>query len=93
MPEQLTSNHFRPALGESIPVAGGPPIVLREIELHPHQGGPRPEPFSLVFAGPSAPLLAQGTYTLAIPTLGDIEVFLVPIGPGADGMRYEAVFN
>lgn len=60
--------------------------------LQPH--APRPEPFSLVFAGPREPRLVQGTYGLAHEALGKLEVFLVPIAYAADGgLLYEAVFN
>lgn len=51
------------------------------------------EQFSLVFAGPASPWLQQGTYTLIHPQLFELALFLVPIGPGKDGMRYEAVFS
>ena len=37
--------------------------------------------------------LPQGTYPMEHETLGRLEVFLVPLGPDAQGMRYEAVFN
>ena len=53
----------------------------------------REEPFSLVLAGPRAPLLPQATYALRHPVLGAIEVFLVPIGQDAESSRYEATFN
>ena len=35
----------------------------------------------------------QGIYKIAHPDIRNIEVFLVPIGPDAKGMRYEAVFS
>jgi hypothetical protein len=50
------------------------------------------DPFSLMFNGPREPLLAQGTYRLSHPALGEFELFIVPIGQDADGTRYEAVF-
>lgn len=53
----------------------------------------REEPFSLVLAGPRAPLLPQATYALRHPALGAVEVFLVPIGQDAESTRYEATFN
>jgi hypothetical protein len=54
-------------------------------------GAPR-EPFSLLFVGPADPALAQATYLLTHAVLGELAVFLVPVGRDADGMRYEAVF-
>jgi hypothetical protein len=35
----------------------------------------------------------QAIYAMRHPTLGALDVFLVPIGPDAVGMRYQAVFN
>jgi hypothetical protein len=49
--------------------------------------------FSALFRGPIRPVLPQRIYRLTNETLGTLELFLVPIGPDADGMRYEAVFN
>lgn len=55
--------------------------------------GPRRAPFSLIFRGPLAPVLPQRIWPLEHAALGRLEIFLVPIGPDASGMRYEAVFN
>jgi hypothetical protein len=35
----------------------------------------------------------QGTYRLEHDELGVLEIFLVPLGADAVGMRYEAIFN
>ena len=51
------------------------------------------ECFSLLFLGPESPLLRQGLHSLEHPTLGTLDLFLVPIGKGARGVSYEAVFN
>ena len=51
------------------------------------------EPFVLTFNGPPAPLLGQSIYPLAHRELGEIEIFLVPVGCDAAGVRYEAVFG
>ena len=51
-------------------------------------------PFSLVFRSTRPDFHApQGCWLLRHATLGNVEVFLVPIGPDASGMCYEAVFN
>jgi hypothetical protein len=51
-------------------------------------------PFSLVFRGPMEPVLQQQIYRLECEGLVEsLDLFLVPIGPDANGMRYEAVFN
>lgn len=50
--------------------------------------------YSLVFRSPVRDrYAAQGTYRLAQESLGAMDVFLVPLGPDAQGMRYEAIFN
>lgn len=50
------------------------------------------DPFSLTFLQTDGPLLAQGTYPMSHPTLGAFELFVVPVGRDARGVRYEAVF-
>lgn len=50
------------------------------------------DPFSLIFrTAPGAPL-PQRTYRVEHDEIGVHDIFLVPIGPDRDGMRYEAIF-
>ena len=49
--------------------------------------------FSIVFRGDSELNLEQQIYHISQDTLGDMELFIVPIGPDDKGMRYEAVFT
>ena len=51
------------------------------------------EQFSLVFTCAALPWLRQGTYTLFHPELTEVVLFLVPIGPVGEEMRYESVFS
>ncbi len=51
------------------------------------------QPFALLFRGPMEPVLEQQVYALEHVGMGTMELFLVPIGPDDDGMRYEAVFT
>jgi len=85
--ETLTAADFAPHLHERFAVspAGGPPLALELAEVTGAGG----RPFSLVFRGPSEPLLPQRIHRLEHPTLGALDLFLVPIGPG----RYEAIFT
>ena len=53
---------------------------------------PRRGQFSIVFRGPRTPILPQRIYRVAHPEIGDFDLFVVPIGPDGQGMRYEAVF-
>ncbi len=50
-------------------------------------------PFSLIFTAPSPPILAQGMRHLTHDSLGELELFLVPLQPDAGGGRYQAIFN
>jgi hypothetical protein len=95
----LTCNDFAGRVGERFDVAGGegPALVVELIEASESSeaGGPGPEgqerqQFSLVFRG--SPGLPQATYRLSHAELGDVDIFLVPIGPDGDGMKYEAAF-
>ncbi len=51
------------------------------------------EAFSLFFHGPRDRLLPQKTYKLKHDRLGELDIFLVPVGQDRDGCEYEAVFN
>lgn len=75
-----------------------PPIVLRLEEAAPTRRDPAGEPadgrpFSLLFRGPTAPVLGQGMHDLDNPNLSLPGIFLVPLGPEGDGQLYQAVFN
>ena len=51
-------------------------------------------PFSLVFHAPGGELYPQQTFTVRHSKLGELAIFLVPLGPQQDGtMAYEAVFS
>jgi hypothetical protein len=91
----LTAADFEPLLGDPFIVAGIEPVT--RLELRSVDEGRRAfdhrRSFSLVFVGPEAPTLSQGTWPLVHDAFGRIELFLVPIGPGPDRPRYEAVFT
>lgn len=51
------------------------------------------EPFALIFRGPCEPVLVQRIYRIEGGSLEPLEIFIVPVGPDAEGMRYEAIFS
>ena len=53
----------------------------------------RQEVFSLFFHGPPTPFMSQGIHKLNHSHLGELELFLVPVGRDKDGFQYEAAFN
>ena len=100
MPETLTVETFAAHLEEPFAIDLGTeiePLVLTLIEAEPIETGQdlgaRRAPFSLVFRGPGELVLDQRIYPLDNEALGRLEIFLVPIGPDDEGMRYESVFN
>ena len=50
-------------------------------------------PFSLVFRGPADAAVGQQTCGFRHAQLGQFDLFIVPLGPDAEGMRYEAVIS
>lgn len=95
MIENLTRSHFAPHVGDTFTAtAGGTNVPLVLMEAKPlgtalREGGA----FSLSFAGPTSPLLAQATYPLRHAMLGATEIFIVPVGRNKEGVVYEAVFT
>jgi len=49
--------------------------------------------FSVIFRGDNDRVLQQQIYRISNDTLGEMDLFIVPIGPDEQGMRYEAVFS
>ena len=86
---------FAPHLHTTFEVGTGPgtglSLELLEVERGPAH--PRALMFSLLFRGPGAPLLPQNIYRLKHPVLGELDLFLVPVGQDEKGTSYQAVFN
>jgi|SRR5579872_1543848 len=72
---------------------GGEEVALELISVTEIDSAPRQEQFSVMFRGPNAPSLKQQMHPLRHDKLGDLTLFLVPVGPDSEGLRYEAVFN
>ena len=92
MLESLTADSFRPRLREHFKLQlddGRLDLELVEVAEFDAGGRAGRAPFSIVFRGPADPALAQGIWKLENDRLGELELFLVPIGPG----QYEAVFT
>ena len=66
-------------------------VTLRAVTTGP--SGPARDPFSLLFVGGPTPPAPQGIFTLGHDALGALDIFIVPLGPDAEGQRYEAVFS
>jgi hypothetical protein len=91
----LTPGDFEPHLGEdfSLRNAAGE-FSLRLVEIRKLGAAKRAGgAFALEFAARADRVLPQATYPLEHRTLGTLALFLVPLGPKAAGMIYEAVFT
>ncbi len=97
----LTKEDFKQALEQKfvLHAGGGETLELSlaavtDLDLQaPKSERVRSEPFSLLFHGPATPWARQHTYRLHNQTLGDLDVFLVPLGVSGKQMQYEAVFT
>ncbi len=97
MLESLTKESWSEHLWTSFELTGEGsatlPLVLVEITALGSGAAGRRDPYSLVFRGPPAPILPQRIYRIRHGRMGELEIFLVPIGPDGEGMRYEAIFT
>ena len=102
MLDRFTLETFSPHLGEtySLYADGADPWPLTLVEAtdlqssgHAPAADAQRAPFSVVFRGPTTPVAPQRIYPVEHPSIGRVELFLVPIGPDGQGMRYEAVFT
>jgi hypothetical protein len=95
----LTLETFQGRVGETfrVPLSGAViELSLASVErLTEGEGEVRERtPFSLLFrGGPPNRFLPQRTYEIEHDGLGTVHIFLVPLGPDKEGMRYEAVFT
>lgn len=95
--ETLTKDHFAAHVGDEFRLRSGESIVVltvRTVDGADTRWDPAGrEAFSVLFGGPPGPALPQAIYRIEHELLGDLDLFLVPLGPDADGQRYEAVFT
>lgn len=96
MIESITHESFESIVGDSVDLRTGDSdfqAVVKSVSLlhaSPSQGR---QPFSVVLQSKDTENHGQRTYRLSHPDLGDHELFLVPIGEGDEGVRYEMIFN
>ncbi|MGZ8812095.1 MAG: DUF6916 family protein [Thermoanaerobaculia bacterium] len=51
------------------------------------------DPFNLIFLGPADRVLPQRTYRFTHDVVGELDIFIVPVGRDEEGTEYEAVFT
>ncbi|MFD9901590.1 DUF6916 family protein [Mesorhizobium sp. NPDC059025] len=96
--EIVALSHFTGCVGSAFDIELGESSValtLAEARPLPETGFPgmRRSPFSLIFRSGSQVVLPQKLYKLKNATLGQMEIFLVPVARDKDGIVYQAIFN
>lgn len=89
------AEHFEPLQGDSF-TAKEQDLTLQLVDVSALIGSethPERQPFSLTFKGKRSEMPAQGLYRLEHPTIGELEIFLVPVGMEGEEYLFEAVFN
>jgi hypothetical protein len=89
------TSHLRTVFRLCLPGGERLPLVLVEVTPHPHlpTGPERRRGFSILLRSALPGHLPQATYRLEHDVMGDLELFLVPVGAREGGVVYEAVFN
>lgn len=95
----VSHEDFQPCLNDMFTVKveddTGPELELIQVkpfgEIDPESK--TRQPFSLLFRGPMEPVLPQKLYQLENSKIGEMLLFLVPIGPDEQGMLYDTSFN
>ena len=93
--EQLTHDLFEPHIDSSFLARLGTvrfELVLKTVDLL-NQGHDAQQPFSLLFEGSASTRFDQQLVTLSHGELGEMTIFLIPIGEHDGKITYEAIFN
>ena len=93
---ELKDTDFKPLINQTFTAiqSDSPSFELLEVSLLGNEpvNGER-QAFSLLFRSKNTSSPQQSIYQLNHEELGELEIFLVPIGPDQQGMLYEAVFT
>jgi len=92
MAELLTADDFTPYIDTRFQVDADSNFELVLTSVTDYSNA-QLEQFSLAFVGQASPWLPQGQYKLKHVQMGECDLFLVPNGPDAGGMHYEAAFS
>jgi hypothetical protein len=95
VPEFYTKEGFAEHVNTkfTIPLEPSGAIELELVEVVSTLSTPRQEQFSVFFRGPANIYLPQMTYHMTHDAMGELDLFIVPVGRQPDGFHYEAVFN
>ena len=95
--DTLSLDSFAPRLGETFRVRVHPEQVVDMELVEARSLGTaamrKRGPFALLFKGPTSSILPQRIYRIEHDSVGDHDLFIVPVGPGHGGLLYEAIFT
>jgi hypothetical protein len=92
---RLTADDVEPLVGTDFAVVDRPgqaALRLTSVRRSGRRIGTR-EGFALLFSGSGSEPMPQDTYALRHPDLGELAIFIVPVGAEPGGFSYEAVFS
>lgn len=100
-PVYPTCQQFAEQIGSgfAVSVSDAAPVQLELTQVSSYGGldvkdkSLKIQAFAITFTGARTPQLPQGSYAMAHPALGSLDIFIVPIGTDSRGVRYEAIFN
>lgn len=98
MLDQIKVDQFESLVGTTLRLSGSSAEYadLELVQARPLANpSPRAElPFLLTLRENGASrVIPQGIFRLHHPTLGELDLFVVPVGPDGKGMCYEITFN
>jgi hypothetical protein len=97
MLDELTIDDFAHRLGETFAATAAEgralTLTLASVDALPGPPDGRRTPFSLEFRDAARDHVPQQTVAVEHPELGAFDLFVVPLGPAPEGMRYEAIFT
>ena len=95
MLEGFHADRFAESINSEFQVVDHPSaeFALQLVEVNERVKSSHQENFALLFHGPALFFLPQGIHKLRHSHLGELDLFLVPVGQDSEGFQYEAVFN
>lgn len=98
MIDKITLADFEPYLNQSFDIRFSSediqPALLTQVTAWGSASDKYRQPFTLEFeTGLIHQYYLQGIFVLIHPLIGDLSLFMVPLGLGKKGMRYEIVIN
>ena len=96
MLEEIDHTTFESLVGETVDLQAGDVKFQADIEsvsLLKQNPDLVRQPFTVELQAHESISHRQQMYELSHPDLGELDLFIVPVGPGERGMCYEIVFN